>query len=236
MSSMTRAVGRELLSLVVPPVCAACREPELSGSALCPDCRARLVALPSQRCGHCGAPLARAADGCRECRGRALAFARAWSPFAYEGVGRRIVAALKSRGAVAVAGFMGREIARRAPADLVQGTLIPVPARAQRRRAHGFNQATEIARALGRGAGLPVRDLLVRIGPAPPQVGLERPARLANVRRSVRLRGGATPPERGVLVDDVYTTGATLDACARALTAAGTREVVAVTFARAVRG
>jgi predicted amidophosphoribosyltransferase len=227
---------RELLSLIVPPLCVTCLEPEFSGSALCPDCRARLVALPAARCRRCGAPVVRDCAGCRECRGRAFAFTRAWCPFAYEGVGRRAVNALKSRGALAVAGFMGGEIARRAPSGLVKGILVPVPAHARRRRQHGFNPAGEIAHAVGRRTRSPVRDLLQRTGRPPPQVGLERAARLDNARGSVDLRPGAAAPARAVLVDDVYTTGATLDACARTLRAAGSREVTAVTFARAVRG
>jgi predicted amidophosphoribosyltransferase len=235
MSLVIDGLRRELLSLIVPPLCVTCLEPEFSGSALCPDCRARLVALPGARCRRCGAPVVRDSRDCRECRGRSFAFARAWSAFAYEGVCRRVVTALKSRSAVAVTGFMGGEIARRCPSGLVEGILVPVPAHARRRRLHGFNPAREIARALGRRSGCPVRDLLERTGRAPPQVGLERAARLANARGSVGLRSGASAPERAVLVDDVYTTGATLDACARALRAAGSNEVMAVTFARAVR-
>jgi predicted amidophosphoribosyltransferase len=91
-----------------------------------------------------------------------------------------------------------------------------------------------IARELGRAASLPVREGLRRVH-LPAQVGLERVARLQNARGSVRLQGGLTGPPHAVLVDDVYTTGATLDACAQALRAAGTREVAAITFARAVR-
>jgi predicted amidophosphoribosyltransferase len=236
MSPVIDGLRRELLSLIVPPLCATCLEPEFSGSALCPDCRARLVALPVARCRQCGAPVVRDSRDCRECRGRSFAFARAWSPFAYEGVGRRVVNALKSRGALALAGFMAGEIARRAPSGLVEGTLVPVPVHARRKRLHGSNPAREIAEALGRRGGSPVRDLLERTGRPPPQVGLERAARLANARGSVGLRPRASAPRRAVLVDDVYTTGATLDACARALRAAGSSEVTAVTFARAVRG
>jgi ComF family protein len=236
MSVVMDALRRELVSLIVPPLCVACLEPEFSKSALCPDCRARLVSLSDARCRRCGAPVARDCDRCRECRGRSLAFARAWSPFAYEGLSRRVVGALKSRGALAVAGFMGEEIARRAPSGLLEGTLVPVPVHARRRRMHGCNPAREIAVALGRVTGSRFRDVLERTGRPAPQVGLERSARLANARGSVALRSRASAPEQVVLVDDVYTTGATLDACARALCASGSKEVVAVTFARAVRG
>jgi ComF family protein len=236
---MMPSLSRRLLSLVVPPLCAVCREPELAGHALCPACRGRLVALRDPHCRRCGAPLVRepvrGSHPCHECRGRALAFDQAWSAFAYEGVAREVVGALKSRGAIVLASFIANEMAARAPAGLLAGTLVPVPAHARRRRSSGFNQAFEIAAALGREVGLPVRNALGRVR-APAQVGLERRARLVNVRGSVRVRSGSAVPPRAVLVDDVYTTGATLGACAQALRQAGTEEVVAVTFARALRG
>jgi len=173
--------------------------------------------------------------GCHECRSRALGFDQAWSAFAYEGVAREVVGALKSRGALVLVSYIANEIAARAPAGLLAGTLVPVPAHARRRRSSGFNQAFEIAAALGCEGGLPVRDSLRRVR-APAQVGLERRARLVNARGSASVRSGVAVPPRVVLVDDVYTTGATLDACAQALRQAGAEEVVAVTFARALRG
>jgi ComF family protein len=131
---------------------------------------------------------------------------------------------------------MASQIAARAPAGSLDGqALVPVPAHPRRRRRHGFNQAESIARSLRRITGLPVLSILARDGRVAPQVGLERRARLANARGSVRACS-ASVPARAVLVDDVYTTGATLDACARALSERGASEVVAVTFARAVRG
>jgi ComF family protein len=237
---MANALARVFASLVVPPLCVCCREPELSGSAVCPRCARLLVPLPDPRCRRCGAPVGRECDRCGECRGRPLAFDRAWSAFAYEGVSRRLVAALKSRGALAAASFMGERIAQRVPEPLLRGTLVPVPAHPFRRRRHGFNQAAELARAVGDAAGLRVTDVLRRDAASRAQVGLERRARLASAPGTVRVRAGSSRRTAigplVVLVDDVYTTGATLDACAQALRAAGACEVVALTFARAIRG
>jgi ComF family protein len=232
---MPRRLWSGLVSAVVPPLCAVCREPELGDRPLCLDCRARLVPLHDPRCRRCGAPLVHAISRCPECRGRALAFDGAWSAFSYEGVARDVVAALKSRGAVALAALIAKEIASRATPGILTGTLVPVPAHPDRRRRQGFNQARAIADPLGRMASLAVGDVLRR-GRAPTQVGLERRARLENALGSVRMRAGAHAPARVVLVDDVYTTGATLDACARVLRDSGAREIVAVTFARALRG
>ena len=232
---MPRTLARALLSMVVPPLCAACREPELSGAPVCERCRTALVPLADPRCRCCGAPAAVALPRCEECRGRSLAFERAWSAVAYEGRCRPLVAGLKFSGAPPVAGLMASAIARGAPPELLCGELVPVPAHRARRRRHGFNQAELIARALGRRMGLPVRPLLARAR-VRPQAGLERRQRVANARGSILIRPGAgAPPGHAVLVDDVYTTGATLDACARALREAGTIAVTALTFARALR-
>ena len=105
---MLRLLCRELLFLVVPPLCVACREPELSGAPLCPSCRSRLVPLAEPRCRHCGAPAPGEPRTCPECRGRELAFEAAWSPFAYDGVCRAAIAALKLRAALPLAGLMAR--------------------------------------------------------------------------------------------------------------------------------
>ncbi len=119
-------------------------------------------------------------------------------------------------------------------------SIVPVPAHPSRRRRHGFNPAAAIAGALCSRLGLPLVDALAREGSAAPQVGLQRGGRLSNAHGSVRLRrlarrGGSAPGGRLLLVDDVYTTGATLDACAQALGGVGAETVAAVTFARAVR-
>jgi predicted amidophosphoribosyltransferase len=231
---MTTPLLDRLVSLVVPPLCVSCREPELTGRAVCPRCRSLLVPLPDPRCDRCGAPVVAASPVCPECRGRVLAFRRAWAPFAYEATARRLVGALKSRGATRAATVMGTEIAKRAPPGLVHGTLVPVPAHPARRRDSGLNPAAWLAGVLGRTAGLPVADALVRCRGGTPQVGLARRERLANARGSVRA---SRQPRAGrlVLVDDVYTTGATLDACAHALAGAGGTDIVAVTFARTTR-
>jgi predicted amidophosphoribosyltransferase len=144
------------------------------------------------------------------------------------------VTALKLRGATRAAALMGAEIAARAPPAVLTGALVPVPAHPARRRRDGMNQAAWLARAIGRATEMPVVDVLARGRGSAPQTGLARRARLQNARDSVTVRRDP-PAGRLVLVDDVYTTGATLDACARALGARDRSEPAAVTFARALR-
>jgi predicted amidophosphoribosyltransferase len=226
---------RSLLSLVVPPLCVACREPELSGAAVCPSCAAGMEPIAAC-CRRCGAPLPCPVDACAECRGRGLSFARAWAPFAYTGPAREVVLALKARGLTAGAPYMATAIARRAPPGVLDGVLVPAPAHPERLRRHGHNQARALAAALGRITGLPVCEALVRRPGGRRQVGLERHARRANAQGWIAAGSGVPAGARAVVVDDVYTTGATLDACARALGAAGSGPVTAVCFARTVRG
>ncbi len=227
---MLRRLLAELLALVAPPGCSACRTPLRAGhDVLCASCRRALPWLSASRCARCGLPAP-----CRRCPARTAAFSAAWAPLAYEGPARALVGALKFRGALRLADVMAAPIAVGAPPHLVDGaTLVPVPLHPARRRARGFDQAALLAAALARRTGRPVAACLRRRGAATRQLGAGRSARRAAGRIEVHVAGRA--PERALLVDDVHTTGATLEACARALRAAGTREVAAVTYARTLR-
>jgi predicted amidophosphoribosyltransferase len=120
------------------------------------------------------------------------------------------------------------------PGLLDDATLVAVPAHRARRRERGFNQAERLTRALARRTGRPARACLRRAGPATRQLGARRAARLQPGRIPIRVRGPAPPVV--LLVDDVYTTGATLDACASALRAVGAQTVKAIAFARTLDG
>lgn len=219
-----------LLGLLVPPLCATCRGP-LGGTPgpLCGSCRAALPWLRDPRCGRCAQP-----PPCRPCPAAGAAWDRAWAPLAHEGPASAAVAALKFRGALPLADWMAATIAAAAPADLLAGAaLVPVPLHPARRRARGFDQTAALGSALARRSGLVLAPCLRRAGTPARQLGAQRGARLAAGRIDVRVV--RPPPRRAVLLDDVHTTGATLDACARALRTGGSREVACVTFARALR-
>jgi ComF family protein len=217
---------RLLADLVAPPACASCAAPTRSGSPLCAPCRAELTWLhdPCPRCAlprPCGPP----------CPAANAAFDRAFSPLVYEGTARSLVASLKFKGRLAVADLMAAQIVANAPAGLLAGTLVAVPTAPRRRRARGFDQGELIARALGRRARLPVGRLLRRRD-GTRQAGAGRATRLAG-RIDVTVRGSA--PSLVTLVDDVHTTGATLDRCAEALQTCGSLHIHAVTYARTLR-
>ena len=234
-SAVTRAAPplermlAELVALAVPPRCAACRAPgRRATDVLCGSCRRALPWLPAACCERCALPLP-----CGRCPARAAPFAAAWAAVAYEGVARDALHALKFAGARPLAGVMAAQIAANAPAALLAGAvLVAVPAHPGRRRARGYDPAELLARALARRTGLPLARVLERGGGAARQVGAPRHVRRAPGRLAITAVRRA--PSQCVLVDDVHTTGATLETCAAALLRAGAERVVAVTWARAL--
>lgn len=218
-----------LLDLLLPDRCAVCRAGE---SVLCPDCRLRLTYLRPPLCARCGAPTAWPVSRCGECAGRRIPFRTARAAVAYEGPARALVAAWKQRGVrrlAETASDLLAESVPRPPAD----AIVFVPGDADRTRWRGQNTAAALARALAARWQLPVVPLLERTRRVPRQRGLSRRARRANVRGSFRATGPA--PARLVLVDDVYTTGATVSVAASELARAGARAIHVVTFARTIR-
>jgi predicted amidophosphoribosyltransferase len=277
-------VVAELLAVVAPPACAACRAPLARADLrLCADCTRALPWMPARTCLRCGLPSHR-----RACPASAAAFASAGAPLAYDGVARELVAALKFRGALPVAALMAAHMAANLPEYVragqpepriseapepgavrsrqprtseapepgavrspqprtsdapepassrlarphrfVEVALVPVPPQPARARRRGFDPAGVLAAALAPRLGIPERACMRRRDRERRQVGATRAQRRRPGRLAIEVRG--PPPARALLVDDVHTTGATLDACARALVAAGCGEVVALTYAR----
>ena len=226
-----------LLDLIFPPRCAGCDRP---GTLLCHACRDALPLIdPQAACARCGAPMPGASGVCPECRGREFAFSAALCAARLEPPVSRAVVMLKDSGERRYAAVLAELLAAAAdgwlaPADV----LVPAPASPAAVRRRGFDHAADITRALGRHTGAEVRCLL-RATPGADQRALGREARFANRAGAFGLAGprgiagGASLPERVVLVDDVFTTGATLDAAARVLRDEGVPEVRALAVARA---
>jgi predicted amidophosphoribosyltransferase len=218
-----------VLALLLPERCAVCESP---GEALCDGCRAALVRLAPPLCERCGSPGAWPVRRCAECAGRRLGFASARAAIVYDERARRLVGAWKElgrRGLAAPAADLVAEAVRRPEAD----ALTFVPPDPERYRKRGDAPPATLARELGTRWGLPVLPLLRRTRTSGRQTG----RRLADRRRNVRAAFGpaAEAPRTVILVDDVYTSGATAAACATELRRAGARRVEVISFARAVR-
>ncbi len=218
-----------MLDLLLPRHCLVCGT---GGAQLCRACQDALPRLTPPLCERCGAPTAWPVERCLECSGRRLAFASARAAVPYEDGARGLVAAWKEHGLRSLGRTAAAVVAERLPRPAAEAVAF-VPADAGRRLQRGYHPAEQLARELARAWQLPCLGVLRRSGPSRPQRGLARAERRRNVRRSFDSQ-----PVTGalVLVDDVYTTGATADAAAAALRRAGAGRVDVVTFARTIRG
>jgi len=223
-----RATVDALLDLVYPPRCGACREPA-PGGLFCPVCEDALEPVPPG-CFGCGAP--GTAARCGGCVLRPPAFDRVAAGGLFGGPLADAIHAFKYAGRPALARPLGAWLAARVA--LPPGAaVVAVPLARGRRIARGYDQAALLAAALARAARAPrLPGLVRRVRETAPQVGLAREARARNVAGAFAA-GPAAAGRELVLVDDVVTTGATADAAARALRAAGARSIVVVALARA---
>jgi len=218
-----------VLELVLPQRCVVCGA---GGAQLCDECAARLPVLRPPLCERCGAPTAWPVRRCRECSGRRLAFATARAAVPYERAVPRLVTAWKERGLRRLAESAAAVVAERLPAP--RAPLVTfVPADGERRLQRGHHPAARLAEALAVRWQLPCQPLLARTEASVRQRGLSLVERRRNVAGAFRAEAGLAGTV--VLVDDVYTSGATASAAASALRAAGARRVEVVTFARAIR-
>lgn len=236
-----RRLADRLLHVLLPAPCLGCGTPlPARGSALglCVPCRAALAPAPADACAVCARPLAACAlpedYRCGACRRRPPGFDRLLALWSYRPPLDAVVQALK----FGRLDYLGRHLA----AALAEGLgerldgfdrVVPVPLHWRRHLARGYNQAERIARPLAGLLGIPCVAALSRRRATPPQSLLGRDDRLANLRRAFRVpRPARVRALRVLLVDDVATTGATLDAAASALRKAGAAAITAVVAGR----
>lgn len=243
LAGLVPGAGRALLDLALPPTCISCGAIVREEGGLCGGCWGRLTLISPPVCHRLGTPFSVPpfpGDGppvSPEALADPPAFDRARAAVVFGPVSRDLVHRLKYGDRLDLARPMARLMAQAAPDLLKEADLIlPVPLHVFRLWRRRFNQSALLARRLADLAGRKVElETLVRVRATASQVDLSRAERRANVSGAFRVRSGASVSGlRVVLVDDVLTTGATLDACARVLRRAGAGGVDALTFARVV--
>jgi ComF family protein len=205
-----------------------CQAPD---GPLCEPCLADLPWLPKAGCPICAQPNT-TGDICGHCLKDPPAFIRAQAIFRYAFPVDRMIQQFKYREHLALAPLLGELLARQLKNDRPD-IWLPMPLHANRLKERGFNQAAEIARELSAQTGVPLQaGWATRMRDTPPQAGLKREARKKNLRGAFACRREVTGLHVGI-VDDVMTTGSTLDELAKTLKDAGAREVSCIVVARA---
>ena len=237
---------RTILDFVLPPSCLACQA-NTSGALLpwlCEPCWQSIPYLTAPCCSQCGKALAAPPEGiasathrCGACIINPPVYTQARAVGLYQGVLRLLIHGMKYRGIYGLAQPLGRLLLQHFPTcwgTMRPDLLLPVPLHRSKLRTREFDQAFALARHLGRGLDIPVQaDMLIRQRPTLSQVGLSAAERRRNVRGAFRVRQPyACAGKALLLIDDVYTTGATVQECAACLQRAGATRVDVYTLAR----
>jgi ComF family protein len=231
--------GERALDLLLPPVCLSCNERTLRQGALCSTCWQGLHFLSPPQCALCGFPFGYDLGPealCAACAARPPAYDRARAALAYDDASRPLVTRFKYGDRLEGRALFARLMAH-AGEPLLRGAdfILPVPLHPLRLLKRRFNQAAILAQTLAAETGVPCRpDVLRRTRRTPPQVGLSPAGRQRNVAHAFAVREGLVKGSAVVLIDDVLTTGATAEACAKVLRRAGALRVDVLTLARVV--
>lgn len=228
----TKSMKREsILNVLFPRRCPVCGEiVKPAGRLICPPCVKKLSFVTSPVCKKCGKEIPdETAEFCEDCLGRRHAFEYGVALLNYNEAARRSMAKIKYSNKREYLDFYGTALAARYKGVFRRmgvEALVPVPVHAARRRKRGFNQAEVLAEVLGRELGIPVRpEFLTRTKRTEPQKDLTAAERLKNLSGAFSAGGTAGEASSVLIVDDIYTTGSTMEACARALRGAGTGRI-----------
>jgi ComF family protein len=244
---MLRATLDALSSVLLPAPCRICQEPLTAASSIpiCLECLSSFQRLADPLCQCCGRPLISGVPAhaqqalCHACRRGVYSFHLARSHAAYNDPMMKAITLMKYEQVTRLGNWFAARLAERVAENaeaLAADVVVPVPLHPLRQRERGYNQAELIARPLAKRLGIPLRTyLLVRTKPRPAQHRLTRHERWQTVRGAFATRSDAQVDKlRVLLIDDVFTTGATLDSCSRTLLEAGASRVIGLTVARVV--
>jgi len=218
--------------LIYPKKCVICDDvlPPGDKEGICPKCRHYLKYIEVPVCMRCGKEIiSEDEEYCFDCARSEKSFERGFPLLHYMSPVRESIARMKYEARQEYAEFYGREIARVFGAELKKisgAVLIPVPVASARLRKRGYNQAELLAESLGKETGIPIdtKTLIRRIDTLP-QKKLGNEDRIKNLLKAFAVKEGVAAPKTVILVDDIYTTGSTIEACTRVLKEAGAERV-----------
>lgn len=227
---MTKNLKEYLLDMVYPRTCPVCSGIPPRGEYVCEDCRVKLPYIKGPRCMKCSKPiLEKEEEYCYDCMKKKHSYVSGRAVWVYDDVMRESIARYKYKGSLEYAEFYGKEIADchgkwiKVHGDI----LVPVPLHKRKQRIRGYNQAEVLAKIIGEKLQIPVRSKgLYRSRDTLPQKELNDAERLKNLAKAFEAdKEQFSPAEKVMLVDDIYTTGSTIEACTKALQKAGVREI-----------
>ncbi len=224
---------RSLLDLLYPHTCPFCGR--VSADDVCGTCKEKLEYIREPRCMRCGKPIRKEEqEYCYDCERTSHVYERGYALWVHRGGVQRAVYQFKYHNQRIYSQFFGRELLSRYGQAVRRWnvtTIIPIPLSGKRRRRRGFNQAELLARELGSGLGIPVdAKNLVRVRDTSPQKQMDVKGRNSNLKNAFAWRGKKGICGNILLVDDIYTTGNTIDAAARVLKSSGAGKIYFLTI------
>ena len=227
---MVKNVKELILDMVYPKTCPFCGKVPERGEMVCRKCRRGLTYIQEPRCMKCSKPILDVEEEyCYDCRAKQHSYRSGRSVWVYDDTMRQSISRYKYQGSLEYVLVYGEEIVKqygewiRAHGEI----LVPIPLHKRKRRSRGFNQAEILADVIGKKLQLPVmRDVLLRNKDTLPQKELSDTERLKNLQEAFAVnKKQFSPVNKVMLVDDIYTTGSTIEACAKVLYEAGVKEV-----------
>lgn len=234
---------RRTMRFVLPIHCSICNSPLTDDPTphFCSDCWSTVAQMPSPRCARCDRPFPSTIVTahsphytCQTCIMRPPSYTRAWTLYPYTPPLRDAICLFKYRGKVALVSALTALMIERLPCLSRLDVIMPVPLHRDRLRQREFNQSLLLADRIGRRLGIPISySNLIRTIPSPPQTTLSKKSRLKNLRGTFTVRSPDAIREKCVLlIDDVFTTGTTVNECAKSLRKAGSSDVFVLTLGR----
>ena len=224
-----------IISLIYPRRCPVCDQvvPRI-GMYICPGCREKLEYIEEPVCFKCGKPVAEGREWCGDCENQAHVFTRGAALCTYPCV-RESLYRVKYQGRREYLDFFAEEIVRRMGAQIrlwQADAVTGVPLHKKRQRKRGYNQSALLAEKIGRKMGIPYdENLVLRVKNTVPQKSLTVPERQNNFKKAFIIGQNVVKLNTIIVIDDIYTTGSTIDAVARVLTEAGAARVYFIAIA-----